>query len=59
MNNCAVIDLLRGLFKKRLNELRYSGTSDIEKNLAIFQQMFDLNELEKEICLFLFVAVNI
>ncbi|MGO9569295.1 MAG: AAA family ATPase [Desulfomonilaceae bacterium] len=51
----AVIDLLRGLLKKRQDELRYSGTSDVEKNLAIFQQMFDLNELEKELCLFLFV----
>ncbi|MGO9569352.1 MAG: hypothetical protein ACLP5H_17595, partial [Desulfomonilaceae bacterium] len=50
----AVIDLLRGLLKKRQDELRYTGTSDIEKNLAIFQQMFDLNELEKELCLFLF-----
>ena len=50
----AVIDLLRGLLKKRQDELRYSGTSDLEKNLAIFQQMFDLNELEKELCLFLF-----
>ena len=50
----AVIDLLRGLLKKRQDELRYSGTSDVEKNLAIFQQMFDLNELEKKLCLFLF-----
>ena len=50
----AVIDLLRGLLKKRLGQLRYSGTSDIEKNLHTFQQMFDLTKTEAEICLFLF-----
>lgn len=51
----AAVDLLRGLLQKRLDQFHYSGTSDIEKNLAIFQQMFDLNDLEKEVCLFLFV----
>jgi transitional endoplasmic reticulum ATPase len=51
----AAVDLLRGLLRKRMDELKYSGKCDIEKNLAIFQQMFDLNELEKDICLFLFV----
>ncbi len=51
----AITDLLQGLLKKRMDQLQYSGTSDIEKNLTIFQQMFDLNELEKEICLFLFI----
>lgn len=51
----AVIDLLRGLLQKRMDQLQYRGASDIEKNLATFQQMFDLNELEKEICLFLFI----
>lgn len=51
----AVTDLLRGLLQKRLGELAYSGESDVEKNLAIFQQMFDLTQLETDMCLFLFV----
>jgi transitional endoplasmic reticulum ATPase len=51
----AVIDLFRGLLQKRMDQLHYHGTSDIEKNLDTFQQMFDLDELEKELCLFLFV----
>ena len=51
----AIIDLLRDLLNKRMDQLQYSGTSDIEKNLNTLQEMFDLSELEKEICLFLFV----
>ena len=54
----AVIDLLRSLLKKRLDQLQYSGMSDIEKNLGIFQQMFDLNQLETEICLFIFILAT-
>jgi transitional endoplasmic reticulum ATPase len=48
----AVIDLFSGLLDKRLDQLQYSGTSDIEKHLNLFQQMFGLSELEKELCLF-------
>ncbi|MGO9118953.1 MAG: AAA family ATPase [Desulfomonilaceae bacterium] len=51
----AIVDLLRDLLNKRMNQLQYSGTSDIEKNLDTLQEMFGLSELEKEICLFLFV----
>ena len=46
------MDLFRGLLKKRIDQLQYSGTSDIEKNLDTLQQMFGLSELEKDICLF-------
>ena len=47
-----VMDLFSGLLKKRIDQLQYSGTSDIEKNLDTLQQMFGLSELEKDICLF-------
>jgi transitional endoplasmic reticulum ATPase len=51
-----VVDLLRGLLKKRLDESQHPlGTSDIERNLEIFQRMFGLSELETELCLFLFI----
>ncbi|MFH0823699.1 MAG: ATP-binding protein [Pseudomonadota bacterium] len=50
-----VVGLLRGLIKKRLDHLQYRRKSDIEKSLGVFQQMFDLNDLEREICLFLFI----
>jgi transitional endoplasmic reticulum ATPase len=52
----SVIELLKGLLKKRLDQLQYSGASDIEKSLSTLQQMFDLSELEKELCLFLFIV---
>ena len=52
-----VVGLLRDLLKKRTDQLHYSGHSDIEKSLDVFQQMFDLSELEKEICVFLFVTL--
>ncbi len=51
----AVVDLFRRLIEKRLKQLRYRGKSDIEKNLAIFQRMFDLNDAETDVCLFLFI----
>ncbi len=50
-----VVGLLRGLLKKRADQLQHRRASDIEKSLGVFQQMFDLNELETEICLFLFI----
>ncbi len=52
----AVIDLLRGLLQKRMDQLDYYGTSDIEKNIGTFQQMFDLNKVEQDICVFLFIS---
>ena len=51
----AVIDLFKGLLKKRLDQLQYRGMSDIEKNLDAFQQMFGLSELETDICLFFLI----
>jgi len=50
-----VVGLLRELLKKRLDQLQCSGDSEIEKSLGVFKQMFDLCELETEICLFLFI----
>jgi transitional endoplasmic reticulum ATPase len=53
----SVVDLIRDLVRKRLSQVQHaSRKSDIEKNLTVFQQMFDLNELETEICMFLFIA---
>ena len=51
----AVIDLLRGLLKKRLAEFNIPARPTSRKIWTRLQQMFDLNELETEICLFLFV----
>ncbi len=51
----AVMDLFGQLIQKRLKQLHYRGKSDIEKNLATFQRMFDLNDVETETCLFLFI----
>jgi SpoVK/Ycf46/Vps4 family AAA+-type ATPase len=53
-----VVDLLRGLLNKKLNQLYCPEVSDIQKNLETFQQMFGLSELEKEICLF-FLTISI
>jgi hypothetical protein len=50
-----VADLLRGVMKKRLDQLHHPGVSDLEKSLGIFQQMFGLSDVETEICLFLFI----
>ncbi len=50
-----VVGLLRGLLNKRVEQLQHRRASDIEKSLGVFQQMFDLNELETDICLFLFI----
>jgi hypothetical protein len=52
----SVVDLITGLLQKRLTQVRTaSRKSDIERNLMVFQQMFDLSELETEICVFLFI----
>ena len=44
----AIVDLLRDLLNKRMNQLQYSGTSDIEKNLDTLQEMFDLSAASNE-----------
>ena len=51
-----VVHLLRGVLQERLDQLQYSGTSDIEKNLAMLRQMFGLSPIEEELCLFLFIT---
>jgi transitional endoplasmic reticulum ATPase len=38
-----------------MDQLQHSGASDIEKNLDTLQEMFDSDEVEKEICLLLFL----
>jgi transitional endoplasmic reticulum ATPase len=53
----SVVDLIRDLVRKRLSQVQHaSRKSDIENNLAVFQQMFDLRELETELCVFLFIG---
>ncbi|MDQ7784264.1 MAG: ATP-binding protein [Desulfomonilaceae bacterium] len=47
--------LIRKLLKKKAQDLRYSGTSELEKSLTLFRKMFRLNKLEVEICLLLFI----
>ncbi len=51
----AVNDLFRGLLKKRQDQLKYAGKSDIERNLDSFQGMFGLSDLETDICLFFLI----
>ncbi len=53
-----VVGLLRGLIQKKLSKLESRCTSDIEKNVRLFQEMFDLTQLETEICLFLFILTT-
>lgn len=50
-----VADLLMDLLRKRQDRLQFPGVSDIEKKLASLQQMFGLNELEGEICVFFLI----
>ena len=47
-----LIDLLRDLLPVRIHELDYSGESDIERNLGLFQKLFGLNNVETELVLF-------
>ena len=51
----AVIDLLRGMLKKRLDRIQMFRCVRHREKPDRLQQMFDLNELETEICLFLFI----
>ncbi len=53
-----VLALFKELIKKKLDRLQSRGTSDLENNLHVFQEMFGLSSLETELCLF-FVVVSI
>ncbi len=53
-----VLALFRELIKKKLDHLKCRGTSDLENNLNVFQEIFGLSSLETELCLF-FVVVSI
>jgi transitional endoplasmic reticulum ATPase len=48
----------RGLLKERTNELIYDGATTIEANVLEFKSMFNLDETETELCLFLFMIAN-
>jgi hypothetical protein len=48
----------RRLLKARLNELRYEGSTSIEENVLEFKTMFNLDDIETELCLFLFMMAN-
>ena len=48
----------RKLLKLRLNELRYEGSTPIEENVLEFRRMFHLDDIETELCLFLFMMAN-
>ena len=48
----------RRLLKVRLNELRYEGSTTIEENILEFKRMFSLDDIETELCLFLFMIAN-
>jgi hypothetical protein len=51
-----VSQFMRELVELHLAELDSSGTSEVETNLATFQRMFGLSQLETETCLFLFIT---
>ena len=48
----------RRLLNVRLNELRYEGSTSIEENVLEFKRMFNLDNIETELCLFLFMMAN-
>ena len=48
----------RRLLEIRLNELAYDESTTIEENIREFKSMFNLDDIETELCLFLFIMVN-
>ncbi len=46
------------LLSLEIEKLRYRGKSDLEKNLDVIGEMFDLTEQEREFCTFLFIVSN-
>jgi transitional endoplasmic reticulum ATPase len=48
-----VTRLLRKTLNDWLGTIQYCGTSEVEKSLSLFKEIFSLSDLEIEICLFL------
>jgi len=46
------------LLTLKMEELRYRGKSDLEKNLDVIREMFGLTEQECQFCRFLFIVSN-
>ena len=49
---------IKRLLTLKIEELRYRGKSDLEKNLDVIGEMFDLTEQERRFCIFLFIITN-
>ena len=50
--------MARRLLKQRLDGLDCEGVTTIQQNISEFQKLFDLDDIEAELCLFLFVMTN-
>ena len=50
--------LVRNQLAIRLHELDYKGSTTIEANIHEFRKMFLLNDIETELCVFLFILSN-
>jgi transitional endoplasmic reticulum ATPase len=48
----------RKILEARLNELSYDGSTIIEENIREFKKMFNLDDNETELCLFLFILAS-
>ena len=48
-----IISIFLKSLNKKLKAIQYDGTSQVENSLSLFKEMFRLNDLESEICLFL------
>jgi transitional endoplasmic reticulum ATPase len=48
----------RRLLELRIDDLPYSGSTTIEENLLEFKRMFNLDDVETELCLFLFIMTS-
>ena len=49
---------VKRLLNLKIEKLRYRGKSDLEKNLDVVGEMFDLTEQEYGFCAFLFIVSN-
>ena len=49
---------VKRLLTLKIEELRYRGKSELEKNLDVIGEMFDLTEQERRFCTFLFIVSN-
>ena len=48
----------RWLLKLRIDELRYNGSAVLDQNIQEFKRMFNLDDVETELCVFLFIMAN-